>query len=92
MLNSCANPQCAKPLHYLREGRIFVFDAVATPDAGDGRKAHRMEHFWLCGACSATMLLEKTRTGVRVVDKRSVRLRRADDMAEPALTGQALAS
>jgi hypothetical protein len=26
MMNHCANPQCAKPLHYLREGRIFVFD------------------------------------------------------------------
>jgi hypothetical protein len=51
-----------------------------------------MEHFWLCGTCSATMILEKTRTGVRVVDKASIRLRRADEMATKEMTGQAMAS
>jgi hypothetical protein len=77
MLKSCANPQCAKPLHYLRDGRVFVFDAVLTSDEGNGTKAHRMEHFWLCGDCSETMMLERTRTGVSVVARTGVRSRRA---------------
>jgi hypothetical protein len=64
MLDRCANPQCAKPLRYLREGRIFVFDSL-PPDAGSG-PGHRLKHFWLCGECSQTMVLEKTRNGVRV--------------------------
>jgi cob(I)alamin adenosyltransferase len=51
-----------------------------------------MEHFWLCGACSATMFLEKTRSGVRVVDKATVRLRRAEEMSTKDMPGQALAS
>jgi hypothetical protein len=85
MLKSCANPQCAKPLHYLREGRIFVFDAVRTPGDGDGNKAHRMEHFWLCGACSATMMLEHTSNGVRVVDKVRLRVRRTEEPANRML-------
>ncbi len=60
MVNHCANPQCCKPLHYLREGRIFVFD---SPDplasAKDGKVVRRMEHFWLCGACSDAYTLEQ---------------------------------
>lgn len=65
MVKNCANPKCAKPLHYLREGRIFVFDA----DSDSDKAIHRMEHFWLCGECSQTMRLEKTRQGVRTVMK-----------------------
>ena len=53
MLKNCANPQCAKPLHYLRDGRVFVFDAALKPEEVNGAKAHRMEHFWLCGPCYA---------------------------------------
>jgi hypothetical protein len=65
MLDRCANPQCAKPLRYLREGRIFVFDSLSTSDAGS-KRAHRLEHFWLCGSCSQTLLLEKTQNGIRL--------------------------
>ena len=71
MVNNCANPKCAKPLHYLREGRIFVFDAE-TSDGAESR--HRMEHYWLCGVCSQTMLLEKTGDGVRIVIKPVLRM------------------
>jgi hypothetical protein len=84
MLKSCANPQCAKPLHYLREGRIFVFDAVRTED-GDARKAHRMEHFWLCGDCSKTLMMEQTRNGVRVVDKVALHVRRVEELSARAI-------
>lgn len=66
MVNHCANPQCCKPLHYLREGRVYVFD-VSHPVNGSERGTRRMEHFWLCGACSEAYLLEQ-------VEDRSVRI------------------
>ena len=66
MLDHCANPQCAKPLRYLREGRIFVFDSLSTTSDG-AKRPHRLEHYWLCGECSRTLLLEKTpQEGVRL--------------------------
>ncbi len=53
MVNNCANPQCAKPLHYLREGRIFVFDMQnRSVNPADEKQGHQLEHFWLCGPCS----------------------------------------
>lgn len=82
MVNNCANPNCAKPLHYLREGRIFVFDAESDSE----KPVHRMEHFWLCGACCQTMRLEKTVKGVRTVIKQGLRTR------QPMVIGQPLAS
>jgi hypothetical protein len=61
MVHQCANPTCGKPLHFLREGKIFVFDlpdATVTPGQGPGgREARRLQHFWLCGSCSQTMLM-----------------------------------
>ena len=59
MVNHCANPQCGKPLHYLRAGRVYVFDVTRYAPAGEAR-SHRMEHFWLCGVCSDAFLLEQT--------------------------------
>lgn len=70
MVNRCANPECAKPLHYLREGRVFVFDA----ESGSKSQIHLMEHYWLCGACSKTMRVEKTCQGVRVALKPNLRV------------------
>ncbi len=66
MVNHCANPECGKPLHYLREGRVYVFDVTryASSVADRGR---RMEHYWVCGICSNTYLLEQTaHDGVRI--------------------------
>lgn len=69
MLNNCANPQCAKPLHYLREGRIFVFDVTAEA----GTVPRRLEHYWLCGACSERFLIEREKgSSVRLVPRISV--------------------
>jgi hypothetical protein len=67
MVNHCANPQCCKPLHYLREGRVYVFDVTQTVSGSSERTTRRMEHFWLCGACSETYLLEQ-------VEDRTVRI------------------
>jgi hypothetical protein len=83
MLMSCANPQCAKPLHYLREGRIYIFDSVKTN--GGGAANHAMEHFWLCGDCSQTMILEQTKEGVRVANRRVVPGRSILEMPPRAL-------
>jgi hypothetical protein len=62
MVNQCANPDCGKPLHYLREGRIFVFDLPDpnVPVPAPGGRARRLQHFWLCGRCSETMVMEQT--------------------------------
>lgn len=72
MVKHCANPNCCKPLHYLREGRIFVFD---TKDNDGNGSIRQLEHFWLCGACSQTLRLEKTQQGVQAVMKREVQVR-----------------
>jgi len=67
MVSHCSNPKCAKPLHYLREGRIFVFDVAAGDTDRFGKRSRRMEHYWLCGECSKTMAMEQSADGVRVV-------------------------
>jgi hypothetical protein len=51
MVSQCANPECKRELHYLREGMIYLF-ALST---STGTK--RVEHFWLCGRCSRSMVL-----------------------------------
>ena len=70
MVNHCANPQCCKPLHYLREGRVYVFDVTRHQPVGTERVARRMEHFWLCGTCCEAFSLEQTEdAGVRISTK-----------------------
>ncbi len=51
MVNCCANPECRKPLHYLREGKIFLFSVRRSQDRQDFG-IPRLEHYWLCGPCS----------------------------------------
>jgi hypothetical protein len=86
MVSHCANPKCAKPLHYLREGRIFVFDVTASEADSRGKHSRRMEHYWLCGICSQSLAMEQSSDGVRVVAR--VRSR----VQEMSLTSSALAS
>jgi hypothetical protein len=74
MVSHCANPKCAKPLHYLREGRIFVFDVTAREADSKGKHSRRMEHYWLCGICSETLAMEESPEGVRVVARRGARI------------------
>ena len=69
MVSHCANPKCAKPLHYLREGRIFVFDVPAGEVDGKGKRSRRMEHYWLCGVCAQSMAMQQSAEGVRVVTR-----------------------
>jgi len=51
MVNQCANPECRRELHYLRDGKIYLF--VLSTKTGSKRR----EHFWLCGECSKSMIL-----------------------------------
>jgi hypothetical protein len=82
MVSHCANPKCAKPLHYLREGRIFVFDVPGKDLDRNGKRSRRMEHFWLCGACSQTLVMAQTGDGVHAVT-RSRRFREMDMVVTP---------
>jgi hypothetical protein len=87
MVDYCANPRCMKPLHYLREGTIYIFE---VPDVeSDDPNGHRLEHYWLCGDCAATHLLERTANcEVRLAPKgslRFVRRRRPVASADRAL-------
>jgi hypothetical protein len=67
MVSNCANPACATPLRYLRDGRLFQFEikAVAVPGAnGDEAAARKRKtsrqvwHYWLCGRCAASVTLK----------------------------------
>jgi len=51
MVSHCANTDCRRELHYLRDGKIYRF--VLSPETG----STQLEHFWLCGECSKNMTL-----------------------------------
>jgi hypothetical protein len=74
MLTNCANPKCAKPLHYLREGRIFVFNVQDSSVKTSGEKqSHHLEHYWLCGACSQMFVVEHLSDDIRLIPRLSIR-------------------
>ena len=79
MMNECFNPQCRKPLHYLREGRVFVFGVKS--DGGNGEPA-RLEHYWLCGACAQTHGLAQDEAGIRMVKRNQVRWNRERELVD----------
>jgi hypothetical protein len=61
---------------YLREGKIFMMEQspephpAGVPEQGKKTLPTRVEHFWLCGPCSAEMTVVYDRTaGVRVMPK-----------------------
>jgi hypothetical protein len=60
MVNRCVNPGCGKPLHYLQEGRIFVFDLPDANTPVSVPSGRRLQYFWLCADCSETMVMEQT--------------------------------
>ncbi len=81
MVNNCANPLCDKPLHYLRDGRIFVFEVPGDGLGADGKRARHLEHYWLCGDCSLSLRLERhTTEGVKVLPRPRVHAHREDTL------------
>ncbi len=86
MVNNCANPSCNKPLHYLRDGRIFVFEVTGDAVGADGKRSRHLEHYWLCGDCAPTMVLERhSKDGVQLMPKPVIRNRREDAVRAPAM-------
>jgi hypothetical protein len=61
-----------KPLHYLREGTVYIFEI--TDGEASIRRTHQLEHYWLCGECSMDHRLERTpNREVRLVPKQPQR-------------------
>jgi hypothetical protein len=65
MVSHCANPACAAPLLYLRDGRLFQFEVrCKNPEAllRDDERLHtssrHVSHYWLCGECASLLTLE----------------------------------
>ena len=77
MVNFCANPDCGKPLHYLRDGRVFVFRMKKDGAEEDG--SHPLEHFWLCGDCAQTRTLMQDATGAVTTVARLPEIRDAEE-------------
>ena len=88
MVSNCANPICHKPLHYLREGKIFLFSRTRKSASEDGSSLpHRLEHFWLCGDCAKEWTLTVDgNDGVKLVEikRRHFRASYAVASAAPA--------
>lgn len=66
MVSKCANPTCKARFKRLHEGRLFHFEVVGSGGNGSGHPSRlmesrkgstRVEHFWLCPACSVKMTL-----------------------------------
>jgi hypothetical protein len=70
MLSKCANPKCSAPFHYLHDGRLFevqvtpeeiAVTATETSENSQKKPPRKVERFWLCSKCSATMTLAVNR-------------------------------
>ncbi len=75
MVNHCANPLCHKPLHYLREGKVFLFSHKNMSDK-NSKLPQRLEHYWLCGICAKEWTLTSdTKDGIKLMETRRKRFR-----------------
>jgi hypothetical protein len=80
VVSNCANPSCAAPLRYLRDGRLYQFEVKSTcgdweltASTNNSRKqpVRQMWHFWLCGQCSSSLTLSFDQNkGLRIVPLR----------------------
>ena len=84
MVSYCANPGCGKPLYYLREGRIYVFDASAGSREPGRKRERRLEHYWICGACAETLMLAQNPQGDVRIQPRPAAVREADERRNAA--------
>jgi hypothetical protein len=55
VVSSCANPSCDARFKYLREGRLFQFQAATS--AGRAAAGNPVELWWLCQRCCLSMTL-----------------------------------
>ena len=64
MLAKCANPICGAHFRYLSQGRVFnvpIYETASENGRSEPRKwtafPQRIEHYWLCAPCLATLTL-----------------------------------
>jgi hypothetical protein len=60
MLTKCANSSCSNLFHYFGEGKVFEIRSEGSSGAAHGshaKKRKRVEHYWLCSSCSATLTI-----------------------------------
>src|SRR5690348_16867909 len=62
MLHKCANPACSNVFRRLSDGKLFQvetenFDPLGPPSGRNPRHLRKVEHFWLCDACSPFLTL-----------------------------------
>ena len=61
MITKCANQMCGQPFLFFRGGKLFIVDVHSNPQPGNpstkDQAPQKLEHFWLCEHCAATMTL-----------------------------------
>jgi hypothetical protein len=60
MVSQCANPACSVPFRYLRDGRLFRFEAGARaeePVSSTKGSSRRARFAWLCNQCCSKVKL-----------------------------------
>lgn len=65
MVTKCANPGCNVAFRYLRDGKLFLLD-IARDSRHEGTH-QRLEYFWLCDRCSATMKVVVNERGEAII-------------------------
>lgn len=75
MLYKCANQACNTPFRRLQEGKLFQVETEYFPGRGPAasvqrkaRPGRRIEHYWLCDACSSfvTLVFDRDRGVITV--------------------------
>jgi hypothetical protein len=80
MVDNCANPKCNKPLHYLRDGRVFTFNVTGAGLSSTGQRLQHIEHYWLCGDCADSLTLERVpEAGIKVLPRQTHILSKSPD-------------
>lgn len=70
MVSHCANPNCQKPLHYLREGKVFLFSRKNNLKQ-NSKSLQLLEHYWLCGTCSKEWTLTMDgENGIQLMERK----------------------
>lgn len=80
VIEYCANPECRKALHYLREGRIFLF-TITEPRGKTVIARRSVEHYWLCGRCCCLFNLKREDGVISLVIGPSVFLNNTSEKA-----------
>jgi hypothetical protein len=97
MLYKCANQACNTPFRRLQEGKLFQVETEYFSGRGSAasvqrkaRPGRRIEHYWLCDACSpfVTLVFDRERGVITVplpdgLGKKTVKVISMDPASEP---------